>query len=112
MLVSYLLIIVGAGFVALTSILWLNLNPFYLNKFSEQERTLDLLYHKIGTSMKLLNDLVPRTRTTTDIDVRTRMIYSKRNGLLSGTLFAEDDYAPPILALKPTHNFSEKKVYQ
>lgn len=36
----------------------------------------------------MLNDLVPRTRTSTDIDVRTRMIYSKRNGFLSGTIFA------------------------
>ena len=62
--------------------------------------------------MKLLNDLVPRTRTSTDIDVRTRMTYSKRNGILSGTVFAEDDYAPPILPLKPVHKWSEKKVYQ
>jgi hypothetical protein len=47
--------------------------------------------------MKMLNDLIPRTRTTTDIDVRTRMLYSQRNGMLSGILFAEDDYAPPLV---------------
>jgi hypothetical protein len=68
-----------------------------LNKYSQQEKTLDVLYHKIGTSMKMLNDLIPRTRTTTDIDVRTRMLYSQRNGMLSGILFAEDDYAPPLV---------------
>lgn len=68
-----------------------------MNKYSQQEKTLDVLYHKIGTSMKMLNDLIPRTRTTTDIDVRTRMLYSQRNGMLSGILFAEDDYAPPLV---------------
>lgn len=68
-----------------------------MNKYSQQEKTLDVLYHKIGTSMKMLNDLIPRTRTTTDIDVRTRMLYSQRNGMLSGILFAENDYAPPLV---------------
>jgi hypothetical protein len=47
--------------------------------------------------MKLLNDLVPRTRTSTDIDIRTRMLYTQRNGILGGILFADDDFAPPIL---------------
>jgi hypothetical protein len=72
---------------------------------------LDALYHKIGVSMKLLVDLVPRTRTSTDIDVRTRMIYSQRNGLLSGTFFAEDDFAPPLLEKNKTHVYETKKIY-
>lgn len=86
--------------MAVTSILWLNLSPFYVSKEREQERTLDLLYHKVGTSMKSFNDLIPRTRTSTDIDFRTRMLYSQRNGIFAGTLYAEDDIAPPIKEAK------------
>lgn len=56
--------------------------------------------------MKGLNDLVPRTRTSTDIDVRTRMLYSQRNGIFAGTLFPEDDSTPPILPFKKTSQFS------
>lgn len=55
--------------------------------------------------------MIPRTRTSTDIDVRTRMIYSQRNGLLSGTLFAEDDFAPPLLEKNKTHIYETKKIY-
>lgn len=47
--------------------------------------------------MKLLNDMVPRTRTSVDIDVRTRMLYNERNGIFAGTLFAEEDKTPPLL---------------
>ena len=86
----------GLAFVAATSIVWLNLSPYYARKEAEQEKTLDVLYHKIGPSMRQLNDLIPRTRTSTDIDFRTRMIYSQRNGLLAGTVFAEEDQTPPI----------------
>jgi hypothetical protein len=60
--------------------------------------------------MKMLNDLIPRTRTSTDIDVRTRMIYSKRNGFLSGTLFAEDDFAPPI-TIKNKNSLTKQPIY-
>lgn len=61
--------------------------------------------------MKLLNDLLPRTRTSVDIDVRTRMIYGQRNGFLAGKLFAEDDFAPSIRPQNKTHNYAEKKSY-
>lgn len=50
----------------------------------------------MGGTMKFFNDLIPRFRTSTDIDIRTRMIYSKRNGIFAGTLFAEEDKMPII----------------
>lgn len=98
--------------MGVTSVLWFHLSPFYENKLSEQVRTLDVLYHKIGTTMKLLNDLLPRTRTSTDIDIRTQMIYSKRNGPLAGTLFAEEDFAPPLRQQNKTMVYATKKIYQ
>jgi len=61
--------------------------------------------------MKLLNDLLPRTRTSVDIDVRTRMIYSQRNGILAGKLFADDDFAPPIRPQNKSHSYADKKTY-
>ena len=72
---------------------------------------MDVLYHKIGPAMRMLNDLIPRTRTSTDIDFRTRMIYSKRNGFLGGWLFAEEDRTPPISLAKKIDKYEEKKIY-
>lgn len=97
--------------VGAVTLAWLNFSPFYIRKEKEQEKLLDHLYHKVGTVMKGLNDLVPRTRTSTDIDVRTRMLYSQRNGIFAGTLFPEDDSTPPILPFKKTSQFSEKRLF-
>ena len=61
--------------------------------------------------MKTLYELVPRTRTSTDIDFRTGLLHSKRNGLLSGTVFAEDDFAPPILSHTIVNEYHQKKIF-
>lgn len=65
----------------------------------------------MGATMKFFNDLIPRFRTSTDIDIRTRMIYSKRNGIFAGTLFAEEDKTPIITKESPHLNMTEKKIY-
>ena len=72
---------------------------------------LDHLYHKIGTTMKGLNDLVPRTRTSTDIDVRSRMLYSQRNGIFAGILFPDEDSTPPLEGIKKYQIHEEKRTY-
>lgn len=102
---------VGAAFVGATTLLWLNLSPFYISKENGQEKVLDALYHKLGPSMKLLNELIPRTRTSTDIDIRTRMLYSQRNGFLAGTVFPEEDHTPPVLNKNITHSYESKKIF-
>jgi hypothetical protein len=61
--------------------------------------------------MKQLNELIPRTRTSTDIDLRTRFEYFKRNGIFSETLFAGDDFAPPILTKRKHHKYDSKNIY-
>lgn len=66
----------GVAFVAATTIYWLNASPFYVSKESAQEKMLQTIYQKIGVSMKVLNDALPRSRTSTEIDGRTRSIYS------------------------------------
>lgn len=77
--------------------LWLNFSPFYIQKEKSQEETLEILYKKVGTGMKILNGFLPRTKTSTSIDKETLSIYSHRNGPFAGTLFAEEDVIPPLL---------------
>ena len=97
--------------MAATTVFWVNESPFYYAKQNAQEKLLDVIYHKIGTSMKLLNDALPRTRTSTEIDRRTRSIYEERNSELAGTLWAEDDFAPVIQEKNPSHKYASKKIY-
>ena len=69
----------GVAFIAASSVLWLNASPFYEAKLKNQEKVLDVLYHKVGTSMRLLNNAIPRMRTSTELDRRTRKLYNQRN---------------------------------
>ena len=57
----------------------------------------DLIYSKIGSAIVGLNDLVPRSRTSTEIDRRTRKLFNERNGDLAGTYEHEEDQAPPFM---------------
>ena len=61
--------------------------------------------------MQLLNDLVPRMRTSTEIDRRTRKIYNDRNGPFAGTYVAEEDTIP-ALPLTTRHNKFNKKQFR
>jgi hypothetical protein len=72
---------------------------------------MDLLYGKVGTFMKMLNDVLPRSRTSGEIDRKTIRVYSERNGTFAGTLYAEEDSAPPILELTPNLKFRNRRQY-
>ena len=61
--------------------------------------------------MKSLNDAIPRTRTSTEIDRKTRQIYNQRNGNLAGIIYAEDDFAPPIRDKNKSHDYGSKKIF-
>lgn len=61
--------------------------------------------------MKFLNDLIPRFRTSTDIDIRTRMLHSKRHSILTGTILAEEDKTPLIVKESPHLVYVEKKIF-
>jgi len=79
----------GLVFLATATWTWLNFSPFYIAKETSQEETLNYLYNKIGTAMKILNDNnISRTKTSTSIDKELIDIYNKRNGSLAGTLYA------------------------
>jgi hypothetical protein len=72
---------------------------------------MDVLYHKVGTFMKMLNDVLPRTRTSGEVDRRTIKVYQERNGPLSGTVYPEEDQAPPILELTNNLKFRNRKHF-
>ena len=61
--------------------------------------------------MKALNDCIPRSVTSTEIDRRTRKIYSQRNGPFAGILYAEDDFAPMLRDKNRSHDYNSKKVF-
>ena len=60
--------------------------------------------------MKILNGFLPRTKTSAAIDRETDNIYHERNGQFAGTLYAEEDIIPPILA-KNAATTKWKKIY-
>jgi hypothetical protein len=66
------------------TLFWLNLSPFYVSKESEQVRALKTMWNKVGSSMKVYNDLVATSTTSTSIDKETWGIYAERN---SGSVF-------------------------
>lgn len=59
----------------MASVLWSNLSPFYAKKEQIQEETMDFLDHEVGTFMKMLNDVLPRTRTSGEVDKKTMQDY-------------------------------------
>lgn len=51
--------------------------------------------------------MVPRMRTSTEIDRRTRALFNSRNGRFAGTYSPEEDQAPPILPKNPGKEFNK-----
>ena len=97
--------------MTLTTLYWLNLSPFYLKKEDLLEKLMEKLDKKYGPDMKILNDALPRTRTTREIDRRTQQLYNERHSFLTGKLFSEEDLTPPILISHPARNYMNKKLY-
>jgi len=60
------------------------LSPFYLKKEGEQERALKTIWHKIGYNMKVYNDMIPNSTTSTSLDKDTWEVYSQRNSRMAG----------------------------
>lgn len=100
--------LVGIALVGITSALWFNLSPFYQRKEAAQEQLLDVLYHKIGISMKSLNDALPRSRTSGEMDRYSMFTYFKRNYVNPED---GDDFNPPLLKKNKTYNYANKKIY-
>ena len=65
----------------------------------------------MGVSMKSHNDVMPRTRTTGEIDRGTMMKYNENNSSFAGILYPEEDSMPPLLEINPSHVYANKKVY-
>jgi hypothetical protein len=79
------------------TLLWLNLSPFYIQKENEQIRALKTIWSKIGINMKVYNDLLSRSTTSTNLDKDTWQVYSQRNSCMAGIAFPEEDSAPYFL---------------
>ena len=71
------------------TLFWLNLSPFYVKKENEQERALRTMFDKIGYSMKMYNDLLPNSTTSTSVDKDTWEVYSARNSRAAGVWVPE-----------------------
>jgi hypothetical protein len=55
--------------------------------------------------------MVPRTRTSVEIDRRTRKLYEQRNSIFAGTYYPEEDFAPPLLPEYKQSSF-DKTIYK
>lgn len=67
------------------------------------------MWGKIGSSVKLFNDLVPKSVTSSNIDKDTYNLYQSRNGIFTGILDAEEDSCPEII---PNYTKGIKKISQ
>ncbi len=79
------------------TLFWLNLSPFYIQKESEQIRALKTIWTKIGVNIKVYNDLVTKTTTSTSLDKDTYRLYENRNSAGAGVIYPEEDSAPYFL---------------
>lgn len=81
------------------TLIWLNLSPFYVSKENEQVRALKTMWNKVGSSMKVYNDILATSTTSTSIDKETWSIYAERKEKNADS--AEEDQAPPFLPNTP-----------
>ena len=79
--------------------MWLNLSPFYVTKENAQVQALKTMWNKVGSSMKVYNDLLATSTTSTSIDKETWSLYAERNA--KSAAYAEEDQAPPFLPNTP-----------
>ena len=55
------------------------------------------MFSKVGSTMKMYNDMVAIGTTSTSLDKDTWQTYSERNSRMAGIWAPEEDQAPPIL---------------
>ena len=55
------------------------------------------MFSKVGTTMKMYNDMVALGTTSTSIDKDTWQTYEQRNSRIAGVWAPEEDQAPPFL---------------
>lgn len=79
------------------TLFWLNLSPFYIQKENEQIRALKTIWAKIGINIKVYNDLLSRSTTSTSLDKDTWNVYAQRNSSAAGISYPEEDSAPYFL---------------
>ena len=59
------------------------------------------MWSKVGSGMKMYNDLLATSTTSTSLDKETWDIYAQRNCSMAGLKFPEEDQAPPFLPNTP-----------
>jgi hypothetical protein len=55
------------------------------------------MWAKVGSNIKLYNDMLSKSTTSTNIDKDTWELYTRRNSVCTGTSYPEEDQAPYIL---------------
>lgn len=67
------------------------------------------MWSKIGINMKIYNDMLTNSTTSTNIDKDTWQLYASRNSRATGIWCPEEDQAPYILPdTVATHNIKKK----
>ena len=80
-----------------------------MRKEDEQERALKTMWSKIGVNIKMYNDLLSKSTTSSNLDKDTWEVYAQRNSRLAGGMFPEEDQAPYILPDNPAKTNIKKK---
>lgn len=64
-------------------------------------RALRTMWSKVGSGMKMYNDLLATSTTSTSLDKDTWELYAQRTSSSAGCEFPEEDQAPPFLPNTP-----------
>lgn len=59
------------------------------------------MWSKVGSGMKMYNDLLATSTTSTSLDKDTWELYAQRTSRNAGLEFPEEDQAPPFLPNTP-----------
>ena len=59
------------------------------------------MWSKVGSGMKMYNDLLATSTTSTSLDKDTWELYAQRTSSSAGREFPEEDQAPPFLPNTP-----------
>lgn len=108
---NYLYGLTGAVLCA-SWLLWVNWSPLYRSFENKREDLLELLFKRIGPSMRHLNDVLPRFWNEGEISRKMRKLYNERNGLLTGYIYPYEDFAEPLINKADFAPIKPNKIYR
>lgn len=85
-------------------------NPFYARIAAHREKLLDKMEERIGWNLLDLNDVLPRTWTTTEIHRQLAEVYRQRHSMLTNVLWPGDEFAEPIVDMESWPKKNNNKI--